>query len=65
MTDEHPAVTASRLDDHEKICAERYAGIKDNFKDVFKDLNAIKYGLIGLLITMVGYLVVNGVPWPK
>ena len=63
MSEETPAVTASRLDDHEKVCAERYAGIKDDFKDVFKDLNMIKYALIGLLLTMVGYLVANGVPW--
>lgn len=65
MSEEHPAVTASRLDDHEKVCAERYAGIKDDFKDVFKDLNAIKYAIIGLLCAMVAWLIANGVPWAK
>ena len=63
MAEEHPAVTASRLDDHEKICAERYAGIKDDFRSVFKDLNAIKYAVIGLLVAMVAWLIANGVPW--
>jgi len=62
---EAPAVTASRLTDHEKVCAERYARINDDFKDVFKDLNVIKYALIGLLVTMVAYLLVNGAPWAK
>jgi len=60
---ESPEVTASRLDDHEKICAERYAGIKDDFKDVFKDLNSIKHALIGLLLAVVGWLIINGVQW--
>ena len=56
-------VTATRLDVHEKICAERYGDIKDSFSRVHARLDKIIYGLIGLLITMVGWLVVNGVPW--
>lgn len=56
-------VTATRLDAHEKICAERYGDIKDSFSRVHARLDKIMYGLIGLLITMVGWLVVNGVPW--
>ncbi len=56
-------VTATRLDAHEKICAERYGDIKDSFGRVHARLDKIIYGLIALLITMVGWLVVNGVPW--
>jgi hypothetical protein len=56
-------VTATRLDVHERICAERYGDIKDSFGRVHARLDKIIYGLIGLLITMVGWLVVNGVPW--
>lgn len=56
-------VTATRLDVHEKICAERYADIKDSFGRIHARLDKIIYGLIGLLITMVGWLVINGVPW--
>jgi mannose/fructose/N-acetylgalactosamine-specific phosphotransferase system component IID len=72
MTEAHDAlvastitatVTATRLEAHEKICAERYGDIKDSFTRVHARLDKIMYGLIGLLITMVGWLVVNGVPW--
>lgn len=56
-------VTATRLDAHEKVCSERYADIKVSFGRVHERLDAIMYGLLGLLITMVGWLIVNGVPW--
>lgn len=56
-------VTATRLDVHERICAERYGEIKESFARVHARLDKIIYGLIGLLLTMVGWLVVNGVPW--
>jgi predicted nucleic acid-binding Zn ribbon protein len=59
------AVNKAQLDGHERICAERYADIKDSFGRVHKRLDAIMYGLIALLLTMVGWLIVNGVPWPK
>jgi hypothetical protein len=48
---------------HEKVCAERYGDIKDSFSRIHARLDKIMYGLIGLLITMVGWLVINGVPW--
>jgi len=68
MTDQHdaalgPTITATRLDAHEKICAERYGEIKESFARVHARLDTIIYGLIGLLLTMVGWLVINGVPW--
>jgi len=56
-------VNATRLEAHEKVCAERYGDIKDSFGRVHARLDKIIYGLIGLLITMVGWLVVNGAPW--
>jgi predicted nucleic acid-binding Zn ribbon protein len=56
-------ITATRLDAHEKICAERYGEIKESFARVHARLDKIIYGLIGLLLTMVGWLVINGVPW--
>jgi hypothetical protein len=56
-------VTATRLDVHEKICAERYGEIKESFVRVHARLDKIIYGLLGLLLTMVGWLIVNGVPW--
>lgn len=57
------AITATRLDSHEKICSERYGEIKGSFARIHGRLDTIIYGLIGLLITMVGFLIVNGVPW--
>lgn len=56
-------VAATRLDSHEKICAERYGDIKTSFDRVHTRLDKIMYGLIGLLLTMIGWLVINGVPW--
>lgn len=56
-------VTATRLESHEKVCAERYGDIKTSFDRVHSRLDKIMYGLIGLLITMVGWLLINGVPW--
>jgi hypothetical protein len=56
-------ITATRLDAHEKVCAERYGDIKDSFGRVHARLDKIIYGLMGLLITMVGWLIVNGAPW--
>ena len=61
MTD--PAVTEVRLSLHEKICAERYGEIKDAFKTIHNRLDKIMWGMMGILIAMVGWLLVNGVPW--
>lgn len=61
MTD--PAVTESRLSHHEQVCAERYGEIKEAFAAVNARLNAIMYGLIGILLAMVAWLLTNGVPW--
>lgn len=58
-----PIVTETRLNSHEEVCAERYADIKDAFKTVHHRLDKIMYGIIGLLVAMVGWLLVNGVPW--
>lgn len=61
MTD--PIVTETRLSLHEQVCAERYADIKESFKFVNERLDKIVYGIIALLVAMVAWLVVNGVPW--
>ena len=58
-----PLVTETRLNSHEEVCAERYADIKEAFKAVHDRLNTIMYGMIGLLVAMVSWLLVNGVPW--
>ena len=61
MTD--PIVTETRLNSHEEICSERYADIKEAFKAVHNRLDKIMWGMMGILIAMVGWLLVNGVPW--
>jgi len=58
-----PAVTEARLSVHEQVCAERYADIKEAFKAVNERLDKVVYSIIGLLIAMVAWLLVNGVPW--
>jgi hypothetical protein len=65
MPDPVDPITATKLESHEKICAERYGDIKESFGRVHDRLDKIVYGLIALLIAMVGWLIVNGVPWPK
>jgi len=59
------AVVEANLVGHEKICAERYGNIEKSFERVHGRLDWIMYGMIALLLTIVGYLLVNGVPWPK
>lgn len=63
VTEPLDPITATRLESHEKVCAERYGDIRDSFARVHARLDKIIYGLIGLLIAMVGWLIVNGVPW--
>jgi predicted nucleic acid-binding Zn ribbon protein len=58
-----PLVTETRLNSHEEVCAERYADIKEAFKTVHNRLDTIMYGIVGLLVAMGGWLLVNGVPW--
>jgi predicted nucleic acid-binding Zn ribbon protein len=64
MPDDARAIEAlTRIDSHEKVCAERYGEIKGSFDRVHTRLDKILYGIIGLLVTMVGYLIVVGRPW--
>lgn len=56
-------VTATRLDSHEKVCAERYGEIKVSFDRVHSRLDKLFYGIVGLLLTMLGFVLVNGPPW--
>lgn len=59
------AVVESRLDNHEKICGDRYAEITDNFKDVGGKLDRIMWAVLGGLFVMLAYVIVNGRPWEK
>lgn len=61
--DVNPLVTAAKLESHEKVCSERYGEIKGSFARIHGRLDKIMYAVIALLITMVGWLIVNGVPW--
>jgi hypothetical protein len=63
MMDENPVATAAKLESHEKVCTERYGEIKQAFLDVNARLDKINYGIIGLLIALVGWLLINGQPW--
>ena len=57
------AVISARVDTHEKVCAERYGEIKGSFDRVHGRLDKIMWAVLCLLVTMVGWLLVNGVPW--
>ena len=57
-------VLEERLENHEKVCAERYGEISKSFDRVHGRLDWIMRGIIGLLAAMLAWVVVNGVPWP-
>lgn len=59
------AVVESRLDNHEKICGERYGEISENFKEVTGKLDRIMWAVLGGLFVILAYVVVNGRPWEK
>lgn len=59
------AVVESRLDNHEKVCGDRYAEITANFKDVGSKLDRIMWAVLGGLFVVLAYVVVNGRPWEK
>ena len=58
-----PAVTEARLSSHEQVCAERYTDIKESVRTIHTRLDQIMYGRVGILLAMVGWLLINGVPW--
>lgn len=57
------AVLESRIDGHEKICAERYGDIKDSFGRVHGRLDTIFWSVVALLLSMIGYMLVTWAPW--
>lgn len=59
------AVVESRLDNHEKICGERYEEISKGFESVTSKLDKIMWAVLGWLFVMLAYVVVNGRPWEK
>lgn len=50
------AVALSRIDSHEKVCAERYGEIKDSFGRVHGRIDWILYTAIGSLMASCGAL---------
>jgi hypothetical protein len=58
------AVLEQRLEDHERVCAERYGEISKSFDRIHGRLDWIMRGVIGLLGAMLAWVVINGVPWP-
>lgn len=59
------AVMTERLEGHEKVCAERYGQINASFERIHGRLDWIMRGVLGLLIALVGYLLINQAPWFK
>ena len=59
------AVLEARIDGHERVCAERYGEIKDSFGRVHERLDKIFWGVLGLALSVVAWLLVNGRPWEK
>lgn len=59
------AVMESRLDNHEKICGDRYQEISENFKTVTAELKRIYYTVITAAGAAAVWLLLNGRPWEK
>jgi len=65
------AVNKAQLESHEKVCAERYGDIKDSFgrvhdrmDDQNKEMKRIFWGVLGVLATVLWWVVTNGkLPW--
>lgn len=59
------AVIESRVDSHEKVCAERYEAIADNLKELGSSQKQTMLGVIGILLTVLGYVLMTWAPWNK
>ena len=59
------AVVESRLDNHEKVCSERYEAIAESLKDLGSGQKQNMIGVIAILLTVLGYVFVNWAPWAK
>lgn len=59
------AVLKERLEGHERVCSERYGDIKDSFSRVHERLDKIFWGVLGLTLAVLAWLLVNGRPWDK
>lgn len=59
------AVVESRLDNHEKICGERYEEISKGFENVTGKLDKIMYVAFGTMFTVLAYVLANWAPWAK
>lgn len=64
------AVLESRLDGHEKVCAERYGDIRDSFgrvhgrlDDMSQGLTWIFRGIIAVLFVFACYALATWAPW--
>lgn len=57
------AVMESRLDNHEKVCSERYEAIADNLKDMAGKQDKTMWATIAALATIIGYVFMNWAPW--
>lgn len=68
--DAKASLALSKQDDHEKVCAERYQGIRDDSRELRGDIKAVAksiaemksrdsrlaLALIGLLLAVIGFL---------
>jgi len=66
------AVVESRLDNHEKVCGERYGEISGSFERIHNRLDGINTGvrvvlagMVLFLLGVIGTLLMTGLPWDK
>lgn len=56
-------IVGAQLESHEKVCSERYGEIKTSISRIHKRLDWLLTGVIGILLTILGYVVTNWAPW--
>lgn len=56
------AVMESRLDNHEKVCSERYEAIAESIKDLAGTQSKTLWAALFAAFTVLGYVLANWVP---
>jgi len=63
QSDARSMVALKRIDDHEKVCGERYIGIDKKLDMILGRMWSTAIGIIGLLLTSLGFVLAKLLGW--
>lgn len=63
QADTKASIALSRIDEHEKVCAERYTGIYKKLDQILMHQWSMARGLIAVLLTVLGTLIAKVLGW--